>query len=156
MALSYSVSDTFKLIVSKDDSIDHEKSDYELYAKTLDESHLVFIKDTEPTRFVIKSRLSYQNSELIKSKQIKMKIGGESEFNIGYVLDEVRYSLIDIENPSYLKEDQKIKFEKDKDGYASKDLITKLEQIGIIYEITNARANISSSTSKTEDLKKKS
>jgi len=58
---------------------------------------------------------------------------------MGFILDDVRCSLIGIENPDYLSLDEKIIFKKDSDGFADKDLISMLHESGVTHQLYAAR-----------------
>jgi hypothetical protein len=140
MAIKFSsASDIFKVVSRHDDSIAEDLTDeeFDLYQQSLDESHLRLVG--EPTRFIVRRTLSYGAQQEVTNQQVTVGKDGKPKVNFGFVLEEVRCALIDIENPSSLPEDQKLHFVKDIDGFASKELIAKLNSIGIVSEIYSAK-----------------
>lgn len=134
-----SSSDVVKVISRHDDAIadDLTNEEFDLYQESLDESHLR-LKST-PTRFVIRKTLPFGAQQEVTNQQVKIGNDGKPQVNFGFILEEVRCSLIGIENPEEIPEDQKIIFKKDADGFASKELIAKLNAIGIVSELYSAK-----------------
>ena len=142
--------DNLKVILRKDDALVEDISDleWENYYKNFDEANLRFIPGKNPTRFILKKQLNYGAQKMIDNEKIGLSMEGKAEIKMGHILDEVRYALIDIENPPELPEDQKLKFTKDTDGYANKDLIAMLAFGGYVSELYAARqAAINGATS---------
>jgi hypothetical protein len=150
MAVSFNRTD-LKVIARIDDSLDPaclEK--YDSYLKDLDESKLSFLEGCEPTRFVIKKSLGWQESSDLKNKQVKMNRGVGSQagdmkidINVGSTpMEEVRLALVDIEHPDG-SDPGCLVFVKDIDGYASKTLIADLDSCGIVENLYTAKQNAS-------------
>ncbi len=134
-----SVADVFKMVSRHDDAISEDITDeeFELYQATLDESHLRL--SAEPTRFVIRRTLPFAAQQEVTNQQVKVGRDGKPQVNFGFMLEEVRCALIGIENPSTMAEEDKLEFKKDADGYASKELIAKLNAAGVVSEIYSAK-----------------
>jgi hypothetical protein len=134
-----SVADIFKVISRHDDAIPEDLTDeeFELYQATLDETHLRMA--SEPTRFVVRRTLSFTAQQEVTNQQVAIGRDGKPKVNFGFILEEIRCALIDIENPADLPEDQKLLFKRDADGFASKELIAKLNAIGIVSELYTAK-----------------
>lgn len=127
--------DTLEVISSKDEAVTVDGEVYGKYLETLDESLLCLKPGVEPTRFVLKKVLSYGMSQKIKTEQAGLNEDGKVSIRMGYILDEVRASLVDVKNPGSAM----LTFKKDSDGAASKDLVALLEQAGIANELYAAR-----------------
>jgi len=140
MALEINVGDkTIAVICSKDGSITIEDADeksaaHDEYLKDLDESRLSL--EGEPTRFIMRKVLPYSASKFIKNEQVSYT-DGTPNVKMGFMLDEVRMSLVDIQNPGV----DDLKYKKGSDGYTSTKLMETIESIGITTELYTARAN---------------
>lgn len=125
-------------ILSKtDDAIDMEKSEWEEYTKTLDEKHLVFVPDLQPTRFICNFEFNSDDAKKIKNHMLGGKDeDGKPTFAFGDWASEVtRRSLKDIQQPDYLKAEEKIEFKKDSVGFVGPKTMSLLERYGIVDEI---------------------
>jgi len=145
-------------IISKQDSaIEPDEAAFEDYIQSkLDESKLTFKEGQEPTRFIMSRNLDYDDQQEIMSQQIKSEIKGgkiKQTANVGYMLEEVRRALIDIENPSTIPGEQHINWKRDTDGKTSKGLIALLNSAGIATELFSTRNEVLQ-PAKTEILKK--
>lgn len=122
------IKDNIKVIVREDSSIPEDLSDEEwtAYVETLDETYLR-LKD-EPTRFVMRTTLPFEAQMSIRNAQLSYT-NGKPEVKTGYMLEEVRCSLIGIENPPGA---ESFKFRKDDDGYAARELIADLSSYGLV------------------------
>lgn len=130
--------DTFDVIVSVDTSLDVTEDQWNLYKETLDETHLRFKEGMQPTRFVMRQVLPFALAKKVQNDQMTTK-NGTMEVQLGFILEEVRASLVEIKNPEDVPEDQKIKFEKDKDGGASEKLMELLSAARLVEELYSAR-----------------
>jgi len=127
--------DNLEVISSKDDAVTVDAEAYGKYLETLDEAILCLKPGVEPTRFVLRRMLSYGMTQKIKTEQAGLGEDGKVQIRMGYILDDVRASLVDIKNPG----SPILAFKKDSDGYASKELVAMLEQAGIANELYAAR-----------------
>jgi hypothetical protein len=119
--------DTIKLILDDDEAIGNTDADvYNKYLETLDESLLELT--TEPMRFVMKKVFNIKEQDYLMNLQISIK-DGKPVANLSYMLEELRYALLDIENPPHFKEWEKFIYKKEHDGYASKDLIARFASL---------------------------
>ena len=128
------ISDVIKVISHLDDSVQCSSEEYEKYLETLDETILQLAEDSKPVRFVLKPELDYKSQRQIKKDQVMVQKEGPG-VNIGYMMLELRYCLIDVENPG----SNRLTFVKGKDGLASEELIARLETYGISSDLTKAR-----------------
>ena len=149
-------SDTISVIARIDDALERNEtfeSAYSLYIDTLDENVLSLLPGKLPTRFIMKRHLDYNAAKALRTDQAGVGVNGMPELRLGFMLEDVRLSLVGIENPADLPADEHIKFEKGRDGYASKELIAYLNNIGVVNDLFAARNN---STNQTTELQKKS
>lgn len=134
---------TFKVIASIDGALDQNvigfSEKYSEYLETNNESILPFVEGEQPTRFVMRKTLPMSAHETIMQKQVSIGDDMKPRINLSYTLEEVRCSLVGIENPANLPEDQKIVFHLDSDGFASRELIAQLHEAGIINQLFSAR-----------------
>jgi hypothetical protein len=136
-----------------DSSAENFEDIYKEYLEDLDESKLKFIEGKNPTRFVLKRNLKYEEHYDIRSRQFKAgdKKKGETSFNVAFTFDEVRIRLIDIENP--LDEPDCISYKQDGSGGASKDVMEKLLSAGIVDDLFAALENDKKHRNKTINKK---
>jgi hypothetical protein len=135
MALSFEdLPENFEVICSKDGAVNCDEEGFSKYLDTLDESLLNLSEGLTPTRFVLKRTLSYEEQRKLKNSQLGFK-DGDVQIRLSYMLDEVRYRLVDIKGGG-----KGVEFKKDSDGYASKALVEKLDSFGIVRELQTAAA----------------
>lgn len=144
--------DVIKIVAKIDSAVTCSAEDYEAYLQSLNEDLLQL--SGVPTRFVVRKILPYGAQKDIDAGRVKVQASGEA-FVSTQTLDEARAILVGIENPADLEEAEKIKYEKDKDGYASKELIASLAAAGVTDNLINARRYALAHTT-GEALKKKS
>lgn len=126
--------ETIKVIASRDGAITSGDEGYKVYQETLDEVALGL--KGEPTRFVLRKTLSFDGGQKIKTEQAGVDPAtGKISVKLGYVMEDIRMSLIGVDNPG----SPSVEFKKDSDGYASKELIALLEANGIVNELFAAR-----------------
>jgi len=151
--------DTIKVIVKADSAIFWPESDEEKdeiwanYLKTLNEDLLLFKEGEKPTRFVMRKVLNYDQAQKVQNQQMTMK-DGQIQVQMSFIMEEVRQSIVDIENPEYVPLPDRIQFKKDSDGGCSKEIVEGLHSIGVVMDLYTARQNVTGKFS--EDLKKKS
>ena len=122
---------TVSIIVSKDSSISGVEDEvYEKYLEDLDESLLPI--QGEPTRFLMKKTLPYKDTKRVMNSQVSF-IDGKPNVNISFIMDEVRCALVGMEGPGAEA------FVKDKDGYASMDVVNSLYNAGVLMDLYNGR-----------------
>lgn len=121
------------VIVSKDSAIvGFEQEKYDEYLKDLDESKLTL--NGTPTRFIMKKVLPYRDTKKVMNSQVSFE-DGKATVTPSFILDEVRCALVGIEGPGAET------FKKDKDGYASLDLVNYLYNSGVLMDLYSARRN---------------
>lgn len=146
---------TIEVITFIDDSLDQvSRETYDEYLKDLDESRLTLISGKEPTRFVFKKHLSYSHAQAIKNQQVKMSKDGNFDIQMAFTMEDVRLSLVDIKNPSYLADDQKINFKADGAGGLAKDVMENLISLGVIDDFYRAISNARDKSKGNVELKK--
>lgn len=139
-------------VISRIDSALNSLENYKEYLETLDESLLDFKEGGKPTRFVMRKIIPYGLQQNIKNKMMQME-QGEMQIKLSFMSDEIRASLIDIENPDDIPEDQKLVFITDKDNLVSEHIMSILDQAGVISDLYAARKNAINKTF-GNDLKK--
>jgi hypothetical protein len=125
-------------IVSEiDDAIDMNLSEWEEYKKTGDRKFVMCKPGKQPTIFLCNFELKGKESAHVKNAMLDGKDeDGAPKVTIGsWSHRVVKYTLKDIVNPSDLPEEEKIVFKKDDRGYCHDDVISKLEELGIVSEI---------------------
>lgn len=130
--------DTIRVISHVDGALVQDEEAYKMYLKTLDESYLSFKPNEEPTRFILRKVLSYDAAQKVKNEQTRV-INGQIAVQMSFMSEDVRQALIDIENPAYLSDIEKIYFKKDSDGGASKELMALLEAANVVNDLYSAR-----------------
>ena len=146
---------TVEIVVSKDEALDMTTDQYKDYLKDLDSNRLKYKGDfgyEDTTRFVLRKVLPYRQAQKVLGKQMKVD-GGKPEVDIGYIMEEVRASLIDILNPDNCS--RPLEFKRGSDGLASEELIAGIHGAGVLMDLFVGRTN-SVSTPKNEELAKKS
>lgn len=131
-------SETITVVVSNDPAIDAEKSDFEKYRQSFDESHLSFIDGEEPTRFIL-GTISYLKFQSIKDKYISFDIGDDGKQNIetnifGLTSETLACSLKKMENAPF-----EIKIVNNK---VSDQCLDKLGRMGVVEELGNIALSI--------------
>lgn len=132
--------EVIEVICSKDEAVTCDLEQYQEYLKTLDETILGLKPDVQPTRFCLKRTLPYAAAQRVRNQQLGYK-DGDVEVRLGFILEEVRASLVDIKNPG-----AGLEYKKDGDGGASKTLVEKLDAFGIVQELYTARQSAMKST----------
>lgn len=130
--------DLIKVVSQVDGALVKDEEAYKMYQKTLDESYLTFKPNEEPTRFVLKKVLSYDAAQKVKNEQTRV-VNGQISVQLSFMAEDVRLSLVDIENPAYLNDLEKILYKKDSDGGASKELMSLLEAADVVNDLYTAR-----------------
>ena len=128
--------EVIKVISRLDDCINCSEEEYDKYLESLDESILQLSPESKPVKFVLKSQLDYKTQRRIKKDQVSMQDGAMG-VNLGYLMLELRMVLIDIEEPGT----PLLTFVKGKDGFASEELVARLESLGISQDLIAARNN---------------
>lgn len=137
---------TVSVIVSKDSSIKGvDEEVYESYLQDLDESKLPI--QGPSTKFILKRTLPYKDTKRVMNSQVSFD-DGKASVNISFIMDEVRCALVGMEGPGSEA------FKKDKDGYASMDVVNALYNSGVLMDLYNARRNAAGEG--TEEVPKKS
>lgn len=142
--------ETYKVVLRIDSAVGCSPSDYEKYLETLDES-LLQLKE-EPTRFVMRKVLPYRLASAVQDMQFGFE-KNEVKVRSSFMLEEVRCSLVGIENPPHIPESEKIVFKADGDGGASEELMASLGAAGVTMDLYRTRQSFAPKKDQ-EDLKK--
>ena len=132
-----------KVISRRDRAIsDVTPETYKAYIATLDESELGMEEGAKPTRFVMRKILPYKAALRVKNAQISMK-DGDVQPQLSFMSEEVRLSLMDIENPECTENEKKylLEFKRESDGGAGYKLMAILEAAGVVNDLYTARQN---------------
>lgn len=146
-----------KVICFNDSAIEGtSQEDYDEYLEELDESKLKIVEKGLPTRFVMRKVLPYKLSLKLKNAQVAMKDGTLTP-QLSFMNEEVRLSLIDIENPQVSPQHEKhlLIFKKHGDGGATDAIMEKLEAFGAISNLYQAKSNNTPKSSISDTDKKK-
>lgn len=140
--------DQIKVIASCDDAIEieeidpdsDEKSSYMKYLEDLDESKLKFVEGKQPTRFVLRLSLPAKYELRLEDEQVAYDRKGNPSFKISTrMFEQVRMSLVDIENPE--DTEQPLIYKKHNEYGASTELVKMLKNAGIVDELFLALEN---------------
>lgn len=134
--------ETFKVVLRLDSAIGCPAEDYDKYLESLDESVLQLTE--EPTRFVMRKVLPYRLASGVQDKQFSFK-KGEVEVRSSFMLEEVRCSIVGIENPAHIPLEERLEFKADGDGGASEDLMSILGASNLVMDLYRARQTVNSS-----------
>lgn len=129
-----------EVVVSKDSSVGCDKEGYQAYLKSFsgDAPNEAILKlKGEPTRFLLKRELSWQEKQKLRARNIKIK-GKQINMNVNYSAELARAHLVGIRNPTGMADDQKLEFTTDIDGLASRVLMNKLDTAGVIGDLVSA------------------
>ncbi len=126
-----------ELVSVNDDAVDLDTSDIAEYKKTGDMAHLKFLPNAQPTIFLMNFELKGKDAEVVKNSMLGGKDeNGEPLLTFGsWAFRVVKYTLKDIKNPADIPEDCKLVFKKDERGYASDDVLAKMNDFGIVDEL---------------------
>jgi len=142
--------ETYKVVLRIDSAVGCSAEEYDRYLETLDES-LLKLKE-EPTRFVMRKVLPYRLASQVQDMQFGFE-KNEVKVRSSFMLEEVRCSLVGIENPPHIPESEKIEFKAHGDGGASEDLMASLGAAGVAMDLYKTRQAFSPKKDQ-EDLKK--
>jgi len=144
---------TLEVVSKVDSALEYNEESYAEYIKTLDESLLKFKENEQPTRFVLRKVLPYGVGQKIKNQQVRYE-KGEMQIQMAFINEEIRAALIDIKNPDYVPDDQKLKYKRASDGLAAEDLIALLDSVGIVSDLFSARKAYMEHSLEDKNLKK--
>ena len=128
---------------------------YDQYLSTLDEAILGITDDMKVTRFVMRKILPYKSQLKVKNAQVTMEDGNVKP-QLSFMSEEVRLSLLDIENPEVPETHKKflLEFKRESDGGAGFKLMSILESAGVVNDLYAARQHANASN-KLGDVDKK-
>lgn len=153
-----SETDAISVVASVDTALDQmDEGAYDRYIETLDESHLKFKiedgKPVEPTRFRLRKVLPWKLAQKIEDMKLGMS-NGEAVPRMAWMGEEVRVSLIGIDNPPGTPKDQELELKKHGDGGALPDFVAKLMAAGIVNDLWRARQSLGKADTGEVDKKK--
>lgn len=133
-------SGNIEVVVYRDRAVRCTKKDYDGYTKSFetgcgDESLLKL--EGEPTRFVIRPELTWQQKQKLRTKNIKL-IGKKALIDANYSSELLRLHLVGIKNPSTVPAEKCLTFEKDGDDGAARALMNKLDDAQVIGDLVGA------------------
>ncbi len=134
--------ETFKVVLRVDSALDMTSEEYDAYIK--DPSLLKVKEGEQPTFVVMRKVIPYGLAQKIENQKMKYK-EGEVQLQMGFMMEEVRCAIVDIENPGNLPT------AKHGDGGASFELMELLVNAGLVNDLYAARQAAAGQT----DLKKK-
>lgn len=134
--------DTFEVVLSIDSALDMTEEERAKYKETHEPGLLKFKSGEEPTKFVMRKVLPYKAAKIVENEQLTVDSKGVPQFHMSFRIEEVRASLVDIINPAYLPDDQKLVLEKSNDGGATEAFASLLVSAKLIDELYNARTQI--------------
>lgn len=133
------------VILEQDDALDldHPECNYKQYQTTGDEKHLRYLADKEPTKFICNFQFNAKESAIAKNSMMGTKDDeGNPSIALGsWQFKVARIALKDIQNPSYLPEDQSFKMVK-YEGYVDEKLLNELSSYGVVDAIFTMYSNL--------------
>ena len=141
MALSLKVNKTpLKIIAFQDPSVRCSRESYEKYLDTLDEAILNLDSAAAPTRFILKRSLDVSEIQEVKKSMADVE-GNKMKVNLGYMMVEIKYALVGIEDAG-----EGLAYQVDTEkGGTSDQLIALLEEAGVLSDLYRARQSAISS-----------
>lgn len=127
---------TIKVIASIDSAIECSPEVYQDYLESLDESLLNIDPTAEPVRFVVKKMFNELERQAVNKSKITTGKRGKPEANLDYLIEEMSIALVGIEDPS-----GKLRAVFDSRGRCDRDLLSKLDQAGVLNDLHTARSN---------------
>jgi len=129
---------------------------YEAYLVDLDESILGITEETKCTRFVLRKVLTYKAQLKVKNAQVSME-DGVVKPQLSFMSEEVRLSLMDIENPDVPEDHKKylLTYKRENDGGAGYNLMAILESAGVVNDLYAAKVKANEGNKLTDIDKKK-
>lgn len=131
------VNETFDFIVRQDDALDMTDEEYQSYLESGADSDCLKLKEgVEPTRFVLRKTLKYDDHVRISGMKAKFDATGKFSSDLSFISEEVRCLLIDIKNPDSVPVAHRIMFKRGSDQRASKEtmeMIQGLDAINAMY-----------------------
>ena len=147
-----SLHDTFKVVLRIDSAVQADAEAYQRYLETLDEGHLLLSE--EPTRFVMRKVLPNRLFKKVQNEQFEM-VDGKMQVQLAFTSEEVRCSLIGVENPPHVPADERLEFKAESDGGASENLMASLNAAGVVMDLYRARQTAVGPKTGQDALKKK-
>lgn len=122
-----------ELISLRDDAVDEDGSDYDMYIKTLDRSHLKL--NGEPSLFILNLDFKGREAQAIKNASMSAKDDeGKASLALGSLSFIItRFGLKDIKHPEGASDT--LPFVKGKDNNVHDNLIGTLDRLGVVNEI---------------------
>lgn len=147
-----SLTETFEVAVFHDDALDMTRKEYLEYIKSCDKNLLKCHDGKQPTFFVMKKVLRYEDSRRIKANQVGYK-DDMVVMDTGFMTEDVRLSLCGVVNPQDLPPEHHIQF-KLENGGAPQDLMAYLVQVGAVDDLYTAKQHATGAKKDDNDRKK--
>lgn len=146
---------TMKIILKIDPALEGtSQEEYSDYLRDLNESKLK-VKDGEiPTRWVMKKQVKYGDKQRIDDMKIKIGDGGRVGFGMAWMAEEIRCTLVDVENPDSVPVDKRITLKKSGDGTVMEDTMSMLGEIPTLLYYARASHLMGGAKGGGADLKK--
>lgn len=152
MALKGSIfNDTnIRVVAFQDDAVTCDRVDYDKYLENLNEELLKL--QSEPTRFIMRKFLDQREVTSIMDGMVSVSQDQNMKIKMSGTMEEVRRALVNIESPDC---EDPIRWAKDPgDRWTDRELVAKLNQIGIVADLSTARKNAMGDGKKLELVKK--
>lgn len=129
-----------------DDALDMTSEEYNAYLKDQNTELLKIKPGMTPVYFKMRKTLPY--NQYLKIENMKMelvkkkdgdKVTQEMMPMMAWIVEEVRFSLVDIINPSDASDDEKVEFKRDSDGACSPEIMSWLVQAGVYMDLWSVR-----------------
>jgi hypothetical protein len=142
---------TLEVVSFIDPSVKSSRDEYNEYLKTLDRNMLLL--EGEPTLFILKKFLTQAETSALRDTMISFDQNKNVNVKLSVQTEEIRRALVDIRTSGA----NGLAWAKDSgDRWTDKDLIAKLEQLGVVGDLTAARTHATESVKSGLALVKKS
>jgi hypothetical protein len=98
--------------------------------------------------------LPYRAAQGVQNQQFRYA-GGEVHLQPAFMLEEVRCSIVGVDNPQTVAPEDRLNWEAHSDGYTSFDMMAKLQGAGIVMDLYRARQSAVGPKESAETLKKR-
>lgn len=119
-----------EVIVRSDSALDVTDEEYGAYAKTLDENLLKLKVGEEPTRWVMRKKMDFKQSNRIENAKVRIE-KGDVQIQLSFMALEVQAALKGIKSPDSVPVEKRLEthFKRLGDGLVSEDFMSALGSI---------------------------
>ena len=149
------VKEFLEVPVRIDTALDMTDKEYDEYLKTCDKSLLKFKDGQTPIYFKLRKILPYKLVARIENDKMDMvkrkdgdKITSEMVPKMAWILEEVRFSIVDILNPPDCPADETLAFKVDSDGLCAPEILAGLVATNSHMDLWSARQSLLKSLDK--------